>query len=119
MASGKGLYSGSVAITSATDTAIITPDRADSTVHVIFLQFCTKTAGTAARAYASDGASGAVFYRAPLVTADQVAEFLPMAGIGNGRLYPGYALSPGNALNVNTTGSPAAAIEVVYIVEVK
>jgi len=117
----QGLYSKTVSIAAATDTALIAaptttnfagkPER----IYVLYLRYGVGTAWTGGRIRFEDGAGGSVIMRGATATVDVDVEryFATMR-----KDYPGYALTEGNALNVNTAGTPGA-LEVTVIYEIK
>lgn len=113
----RGIYSDTFQISSNTDTAVVAAPGNGERIYVKYVKISVATAGTGSRARVENGAGGDVILRAATTAADASAEFY--GDQGEGRNYAGYALSENTALNVNTSGSGAATIDVVVRWEVR
>jgi hypothetical protein len=113
----RGLYSDTFQISTNTDTAIVPAPGNGERIYVKFLSVGVATAGTTSRLRVENGQGGDVILRCATTSAD--VEVATLLDPGGSRLYNGYALSENTALNVNTSGSGAATVEVRVIWEVR
>ena len=111
-----GLFRANSAITTNTDTAVAAAPGAGQAIHVIWIGISVLTGGTGSRLIVEDGAGGNVLARMATTSAD--AELFRNYATGI-RLLPGRQLSDNTALNIETTGSGAASVEVDVVYEVK
>lgn len=111
----RGLFSDTFQISTNTDTALVTPGAGER-IYVYYLGVSVSAVGTTSRCVVENGVNGDAIFRMNTTAADSMAE----KNFATARKdYPGYALSPGTVLNIETTGAAAATIDVQVTWEVK
>lgn len=112
----RGRFSDTFQITSNTDTAVVPAPGAGQRIYVYYIGVSVSVAGTSSRLRVENGAGGDVIFRAATTGADSFnhANF----STANSQ-YSGYALAENTALNVNTSGTAAATVDVQVIWEVR
>lgn len=112
----RGLFADTFQISTNTDTAVVAAPSAGERIYVKYIGIAVSVAGTSSRLRVENGAGGDVLLRAATTSADGMVE--RTFDTGDLRL-PGYPLTVATALNVNTSGTGAATVDVVVIWEVK
>lgn len=118
----RGKFSKTVLINTATDTAIIAAPTtsgfgAPERIYLIHASIRSTTSGAGFAARLEDGVGGTQLLRGAFASADiELARTWDSGGAEGD--FPGYALTEGNALNCNTSGTPGA-VYVTVVYEVK
>jgi hypothetical protein len=100
-------------ISSNADTAIIAAPGLGAQIYILWITFSVSVAGTSSRLRLEKGTGGAVLARMATATADALLNLNYSTGYP---IFPGNGIGDNVALNVNTSGAGAAAIdyEVAY-----
>lgn len=112
----RGQFQDVFQISTNTDTAIIAAPGSGERIYVKYLKISVSVAGTSSRARVENGVGGDVILRAATTSADSAVEGYFAT---QDRTRNGYALNENTALNVNTSGTGAATIDVMVEWEVR
>jgi hypothetical protein len=112
----RGFFQSTTTISTNTDTAVIAAPGAGEQIYLHYISVSVSVAGTSSRLVAEKGANGTALFRMATATADGFADANYSTGRKN---FPGLALGVNTALNIETSGTAAATVEVTVIYEVK